>query len=141
MLIFVARPTEMKNLPSIDVQYWALILSATTLGETSGDLISMSFNLGYGVGSIVLVSLFIVALAVELNAKVKSAFLYWLVVVLASTSGTTMSDFVTRSLKLGYGWGSLLVISALALIFVVWRLSAPSISLNGPLTLKTRGLY
>ncbi|RYG70410.1 hypothetical protein EON80_08020 [bacterium] len=131
----------MKKLPTIDAQYWALILSATTLGETAGDLISMSLNLGYALGSIALVSLFIVALAVELNAQVKSAFLYWLVVVLASTSGTTISDFVTRSLKLGYGWGSLLMISILALIFIVWRLSAPSISINGQLTFKTRALY
>lgn len=131
----------MKQLPKIDTQYWAMILSATTLGETAGDLISRSLGLGYGLGSVALIALFIIALVFELRSKTQNAFLYWLVIILTSTAGTTMSDYVTRSLGLGYGWGTLLMLGTLAGIFLLWKSLAQISVEKSASNTKTETLY
>jgi uncharacterized membrane-anchored protein len=131
----------MKRLPLIDAQYWALIISATTMGETAGDLISQSLNLGYGGGTIFLISLFVLALIAALFSKIQHQALYWTVITLASTAGTTLSDYFTRTLsralgfdkylsayfpsfgieELGYIVGTALLIVILAVIFGIWH--------------------
>jgi uncharacterized membrane-anchored protein len=115
----------MKKLPKIDGMYWAMIVSATTIGETGGDLISMSLGLGYGLGTLVLVSLFAAACAVELSFKTRHLALYWLVIMLASTAGTTISDYISRTLHLGYVVDTAMLAAALAVTFtLIRRLSA-----------------
>ncbi len=131
----------MKQLPTIDTQYWAMILSATVLGETAGDLISRSLELGYGLGSVALIGLFVIALVFELRSKTRNLPLYWLVIVLTSTAGTTMSDYVTRSLGLGYGWGTLLMLGSLAGIFILWKAIARISVEESASNTKTEALY
>ncbi|HYN55149.1 MAG TPA: hypothetical protein VES38_10635 [Methylotenera sp.] len=131
----------MKKLPTINAQYWAFIISATTLGETGGDLISQSLHLGYAGASILLIALFIIALLIELKTAIQHPLLYWLVIILASLAGTTISDFVTRTLGLGYGWGSLLVATVLVVIFYCWHKMTKHVSVQSAFNVKTECLY
>lgn len=104
-----------------DVLYWVTILSACTMGETAGDFLSFGMNLGYGWSSIILISLLIVALIVEATAKVQNETRYWTTIVIMSTTGTAMADFLTRTLKLGYGGGSALLTALFAVIYFIGR--------------------
>ena len=120
----------MKHLPKINLFYWALIISANTMGETAGDLISQTFNLGYGWGTMALLTLFIIVLSISIYSKTQKPLVYWSVITLASTAGTTVSDFISRSffhLQLGftenqgYTFGVIILNIALVLTFGIWK--------------------
>ena len=87
----------MKKLPTIDPLYWVMIVSANTIGESGGDLISVSIKLGYAASTAILVALFALAVIVALWTKSQHASIYWITIILSSTAGTTMSDLITRS--------------------------------------------
>jgi uncharacterized membrane-anchored protein len=131
----------MKKLPQIDALYWAMIISANTIGESGGDLISQTFNLGYLASTILLVGLFAFAVAVAVSTKAQHASIYWITIILSSTAGTTMSDWVTRTLGLGYGGGTLAILIVMAIVFAAWHLIAPRHSVTGALTRVTEFLY
>ncbi|TRX35713.1 hypothetical protein FNW52_09475 [Flavobacterium sp. ZT3R18] len=131
----------MKKSPEINVFYWALIISANTMGETAGDLISQTFNLGYGGGTIALISIFMLALIFALFSKNQPVFLYWIVITLASTTGTTISDYITRTLSLGYIHGTIVLVFLLALTFVIWRLFSKSSLIQNGFSKATEFLY
>ena len=131
----------MKKLPKINLFYWLLIISANTMGETAGDLISQTFNLGYGGGTIALVLLFVIALGFALFSRVQHIFLYWTVITLASTAGTTLSDYVTRSLGFGYVYGTLVLVFLLAITFKIWDYFSKASALETGLDTKTEFLY
>ncbi len=123
----------MRNLPSTNARYWATIVSACCIGETLGDFISRGLKLGYGLGSIGLFVLFALVLFVELRAHVKNEMRYWTAVVITSTTGTTLADFTSRSLKLGYAVASALLIVLLAGLFYTAHRTAPKPSAKPPL--------
>ena len=131
----------MKKLPTIDPLYWVMIISANTIGESGGDLISMSMNLGYAASTAILVALFALAVVVALWTKSQHASIYWTTIILSSTAGTTMSDLITRSLDFGYGFGTLAILAAMTVIFVAWRIVSPKHSINDPLSRTTEFLY
>ena len=140
----------MKKIPQINFFYWALIISANTMGETAGDLISQTFNLGYDGGTIALISLFFVALGFAIFSKIQHVFLYWTVITLASTAGTTFSDYITRTLfrdRLGYSenqgyfFGTILLFIALGITFKIWNRFSKSSTLNEGLNPKTEFFY
>jgi uncharacterized membrane-anchored protein len=79
------------------------------LGETGGDAVSMSMNLGYAVSSFVFISIFAVAVLAQILARKFHASLYWFVIVATTTAGTTMADFADRSLGIGYPGGAFLL--------------------------------
>jgi uncharacterized membrane-anchored protein len=116
----------MRTVPTTDARYWATILVACTMGETAGDFVSHGLNLGYGMGSVALVSLFAFVMILELRAKVPNEARYWTAIVITSTTGTTLADFVTRSMKLGYGWGTAFLVGILGVMFLVWKRRAPA---------------
>jgi uncharacterized membrane-anchored protein len=113
----------MNKLPQITLAFWVMKICATTLGETAGDLLSMTLNVGYAVSSLLLISVFLLTLLGQLYSRRYHPMLYWLVILSTSTAGTTMSDFMDRTLGLGYATGSALLIGILLLTFLVWRLS------------------
>ena len=113
----------MKYLPPRNARYWITLLSACTMGETAGDFISHGLQLGYGIGSIGLIILFLAVITLELKATAASIPRYWTAIIITATAGTTMADFVTRSLGLGYGLGSAVMIALFALIFFGWKRS------------------
>ncbi|MEO8671231.1 MAG: hypothetical protein ABI411_07940 [Tahibacter sp.] len=105
-------------------------ICATTLGETAGDLVSMTLKLGYGMSSVILLSLFLLSLTAQLAAKRFHPWLYWAVILATSTAGTTLSDFMDRTLGLGYARGSLLLAGGLLAVLALWRYVEKSLSVN-----------
>ena len=120
----------MNNLPHITLAFWIMKICATTLGETAGDLLSMTLNVGYALSSVILISLFLATLLAQLVSRKYHPALYWLVILSTSTAGTTMSDFMDRTLGLGYATGSAILIGILALTFALWRLSGNTLNVN-----------
>ncbi|WP_448124429.1 COG4705 family protein [Pseudomonas veronii] len=131
----------MNKLPEITLAFWAMKICATTLGETAGDLLSMTLNVGYAISSMILISAFLITLGLQLFSKSYNPVLYWVVILSTSTAGTTMSDFMDRTLGLGYASGSLILISLLIAIFAVWRLSEKTLSVNNIHTTKGEVFY
>lgn len=120
----------MNKLPQITLAFWVMKICATTLGETAGDLLSMTLNIGYALSSLLLVSVFLLTLLGQLYSRRYHPMLYWLVILSTSTAGTTMSDFMDRTLGLGYATGSAILIGILILTFALWRLSDNTLNVN-----------
>jgi uncharacterized membrane-anchored protein len=114
---------------------------ATTLGETAGDLLSMTLNVGYGISSIILLGLFLLSLACQLLSSRFHPVLYWTVILTTSTAGTTMSDFMDRTLGLGYIRGSLILVACLATVLTAWRLTEKSLSVSHIETTRAELFY
>ena len=137
----MSTPITLHKLPEITLAFWAMKICATTLGETAGDLLSMTLNVGYAISSMILISAFLITLGLQLFSKSFNRVLYWVVILSTSTAGTTMSDFMDRTLGLGYASGSLILISLLIAIFAVWRLSEKTLSVNNIHTTKGEVFY
>jgi len=120
----------MNKLPQITLAFWVMKICATTLGETAGDLLSMTLNIGYALSSLLLISLFVLSLLGQLSTRRYTPALYWTVILMTSTAGTTMSDFMDRTLGLGYASGSMILVALLAGVLLAWRLSEKSLSVE-----------
>jgi len=123
------------------MSFWIMKICATTLGETAGDLLSMTMNVGYAISSLILISIFLIAVITQLMSKEYNPPLYWTVILLTSTAGTTMSDYMDRTLGLGYATGTMILISILLAILTFWRISEKSLSVTNITTLKGELLY
>lgn len=110
----------LNKVAKITLLFWLMKIVATTLGETLGDFLSMTLNLGYGTGIAITFVFFALALTTQLLVKKYLPAIYWLVIISTTTLGTEISDFIDRSLHLGYGWGSLLLVSLLAITLLLW---------------------
>ncbi|MQY22559.1 COG4705 family protein [Nocardia macrotermitis] len=137
------------KLPQITVLFWVLKIAATTLGETGGDMLSQTLNLGYVAASVLLFSIFLVALVIQLRVRRFEPGLYWLVIAATSTAGTTMADLLTRGPGsgtstaggLGYAGGALVLIAGLALVFAVWKGTGLSYDVTKVTTFRGELLY
>ena len=129
------------KVPEVTLIFWIIKILATTLGETGGDAVSMSMNLGYLTGSLIFIGIFIVAVIAQIAAKAFHPALYWLVVIATTTAGTTMADFADRSLGIGYPGGTSLLFVLLMAALAVWYRSAGSISVNTVATPKIETFY
>jgi uncharacterized membrane-anchored protein len=118
------------KIPAATLGFWAIKILATTFGETAGDTVSMSMNLGYLVGTGIFTSLLLVLVALQIRAAKFHPFLYWATIIASTTAGTTMADFATRSLGIGYPGGSLLLIGAVLVSLAVWYRALGTISVN-----------
>lgn len=105
----------------ITLLFWVMKIVATTLGETFGDFIAQTLGLGYTVGILITLAFFGVALGIQLTRKKYVPVWFWLVIIATTTLGTEISDFIDRSLHLGYTGGSLLLFSGLLATLVIWR--------------------
>ncbi|MEP6743952.1 MAG: hypothetical protein ABJB33_00520, partial [Gemmatimonadota bacterium] len=99
----------MNKVAEVTLWFWVMKICATTLGETAGDLLSMTLGVGYAVSSLLLLTAFLVSLVIQLRARAFHPALYWTVILTTSTAGTTISDYMDRTLGLGYAIGSLLL--------------------------------
>lgn len=115
---------------TVTFAFWVMKICATTVGETGGDLLSMTLKIGYAASSLVLIGFFIVALVLQLRAKRFHPFLYWAVILATSTAGTTLSDFMDRSLGLGYATGATLIATTLVAVLATWCLTTGSIAVD-----------
>ena len=118
------------KLPQVTLIFWVMKIAATTLGETGGDMLAQTLNVGYAISTLILLSVFLVTLVIQLRAKKFSPGLYWLVIVSTSTAGTTISDYMDRTLKLGYAKGTLILVSLLVSALAFWKVKFGSISIN-----------
>jgi len=110
----------MGKIAAITLFFWILKILATTLGETAGDMISMTLDLGYGVG-ILITGLFLATLlTAQISAKNFHPVLFWAAIIGTTTMGTEISDFIDRTLGLGYMVGSLLLLTGLLIVLGVW---------------------
>ena len=129
------------KLPAITAGFWIMKICATTLGETAGDLLSMTLKVGYAVSTAILLSFFVVSLIAQLLSKKYNPLIYWLVILATSTAGTTMSDFMDRTLGLGYALGSSILFSSLLMILLIWRLTEKSLSVTNIRSLRGESFY
>ncbi|HMI06311.1 MAG TPA: hypothetical protein VK528_02095 [Flavobacterium sp.] len=131
----------MKTLPTINIYYWYLLISVTIIGETAADLLSMTFDVGYGMSTLILLGLFLLVLGKALLSKGQQPFVYWLLISLASTSGTTISDFFSRTLQFGYGITCVLVAMLLISVFILLKKRKETQIINATLDSKTELFY
>ena len=129
------------KIPELTLLFWIMKITATTLGETGGDLLSMTLNVGYAVSSIIFISFFFGTLFGQLFAKKYIPVLYWAVIVSTSTAGTTMSDYMDRTLDLGYTTGSIILVTILISVLSIWRYGEKSLSVTKIQTLKGEVFY
>jgi len=132
---------ELNKLPQVTISFWIMKICATTLGETAGDLLSMTMNVGYAVSSVILLSFFFVVLLAQLFSKKYHPVIYWLVILATSTAGTTMSDFMDRTLGLGYATGSLILLTLLIMTLTAWRLTEKTLSVTSIRSFRAEIFY
>ncbi|MBS0198799.1 MAG: hypothetical protein JSR77_18790 [Planctomycetes bacterium] len=128
----------LSKLPALTFLFWVMKIAATTLGETAGDLFSMTMGIGYMWSTLILMSGFVAVLIGQLAARRYIPFLYWSVILATSTAGTTMSDFMNRTsahgdgpgLGIGYATGSAILVSLLVGVLLVWRWVEKSLSVT-----------
>ena len=122
--------SRLSKVPEVTLAFWIVKVAATTLGETGGDALSMTLNLGYAEASVIFIGFFIIAVAAQVRAGRFHPFLYWAVIVATTTAGTTMADFSDRSLGIGYVGGSLILFAATIAVLAAWRASTGSVSVS-----------
>jgi uncharacterized membrane-anchored protein len=125
--VFIEHPTKV---PEVTLAFWIIKILATTLGETGGDAVTMSMNLGYLDGTAIFAAIFAIAVIGQTNAKRFHPLLYWLVIVATTTVGTTLADFVDRSLGIGYLGGSSLLAALLVASLVIWHRTLGTVSIS-----------
>jgi uncharacterized membrane-anchored protein len=119
---------EFSKVPQITLAFWVIKILATTLGETGGDMMSMTFNLGYALATAVFIPLFVVLVILQIRARQFHPALYWSVIIATTLVGTTIADFCDRSLGIGYVGGSTLLFAAVLLTLAAWRFTLGSVS-------------
>jgi len=120
----------LSKVPELTLIFWIIKIAATTLGETGGDAVSMSMHLGYLVGTAIFALIFILAVAVQIRAKLFHPVIYWATIIATTTVGTTLADFADRSLGIGYAGGSLLLFALLMASLFIWYKALGSVSVN-----------
>ena len=138
-----SRETDaaLAKVPAITLGFWIIKILATTLGETGGDALSMSMNLGYLVSTAIFGAVFIVSVLAQVRATRFNAWLYWLTIIASTTVGTTLADFADRSLGIGYSGGSLLLLALLLGSLGWWRRTLGSISVASVSTPRAEWFY
>jgi uncharacterized membrane-anchored protein len=116
------------KVPEVTLVFWIIKIAATTLGETGGDAVSMSMNLGYLVGTLIFAAIFVVAVIAQIRAERFHAPLYWFTIIATTTVGTTLADFADRSLGIGYAGGSAMLLALLLVSLFVWHRVMGSVS-------------
>jgi uncharacterized membrane-anchored protein len=114
--------------PQATLMFWLVKICATTVGETGGDAVSMTLNLGYAVATLIFLGFFVVTLAAQIKARRYHPVIYWLVVVATTTVGTTTSDFIDRSLHLGYVISSAILLALVILVLIAWKIATGAIA-------------
>lgn len=132
---------QLRKVAEVTLIFWIMKICATTLGETAGDLLSMTLNVGYGLSSVILLSAFLVSLILQLRANAYHPVLYWLVILTTSTAGTTLSDYMDRTLGLGYATGALILVGLLITSLAVWYKSEGSLSVTDIRTFRPEMFY
>jgi uncharacterized membrane-anchored protein len=136
-----ARQEAFSKVPEVTLGFWIIKILATTLGETGGDAVSMSLNLGYLIGTAIFAAVFIVAVMAQISARKFHPFVYWTTIIATTTVGTTLADFADRSLGIGYAGGSTLLFLLLMGSLWVWYRTLGSVSVESVSSPKSEMFY
>ncbi|MDQ6799723.1 MAG: hypothetical protein M3041_02695 [Acidobacteriota bacterium] len=131
----------LSKVPEVTFAFWVIKICATTVGETGGDALSMTLKLGYAISTLIFLGFFVVTLAFQVAAKRFHPFLYWAVVVATTTVGTTTSDYMDRTLKLGYVKSSAIEFCIVIAILLIWRFSTGKIEFENIVDRKDEIFY
>jgi uncharacterized membrane-anchored protein len=131
----------LSKVPAITLGFWIIKILATTFGETAGDTVSMTMDLGYLTSTIGFLALLIALVSLQIAAKQFHPLLYWATIITSTTAGTTMADFATRSLGIGYAGGSLLLAGCVLGSLAVWKWATGSIAPDGVSGQKSERFY
>jgi len=129
------------KVPQVTLAFWVIKILATTLGETGGDAVTMTLQLGYAVGTLIFLGFFAVTLAAQVASKKYRPFVYWAVVVATTTVGTTMSDYFDRTLGLGYVKSSVILFCCVLAVLFAWRLAMGRIEFEDIVTKRDEVFY
>lgn len=131
----------LSKVPEVTLIFWIIKIAATTLGETGGDAVSMSMNLGYLVGTGIFAAIFFVAVFAQIKEKGFHPFKYWIAIIATTTLGTTLADFADRSLGIGYAGGVTLLFALLVASLFVWYRTLGTVSVDSVNTAKAEMFY
>ena len=129
------------KVPEVTLVFWIIKIFATTLGETGGDAVTMSMHLGYLVGTAIFAVVFVGAVVTQVMAKKFHPVIYWVTIIATTTVGTTMADFLDRSLGIGYTGGSTILLTLVLLSLVSWYKAMGTISVDTVSDLKSELFY
>jgi uncharacterized membrane-anchored protein len=129
------------KVPEVTLVFWIIKIAATTLGETGGDAVSMSMNLGYLLATVIFAVIFLIAVAAQIRSRRFYPFLYWVTIIATTTVGTTLADFADRSLGIGYAGGASLLLALLVASLAVWHRSEGNIAVSTVATPKVEMFY
>src|SRR5256886_724916 len=144
------RSEFVAKVPQVTLLFWITKVLATTLGETGGDAVTMSWlgettakakGTGYLIGTAIFGVIFVAAVLLQIKAKKFRPFLYWLTIVATTTVGTTLADYCDRSLGIGYTGGSTILLVLVVASLLIWRWSTGSISIETVNTPKVEVFY
>ena len=135
------KSAVLSKVPEVTFAFWVVKILATTLGETGGDALSMTLHLGYLVSTFIFLGFFLVMLTAQISARRYLAAIYWAVVVATTTVGTTTSDYLDRTLGLGYVKSSVLLFCTVILILILWHYATGRIEFENITTRKNEIFY
>jgi uncharacterized membrane-anchored protein len=130
----------LSKVPHVTLAFWVVKILATTVGETGGDALSMTLNLGYAVSSLIFLGFFAVTLGAQMASRRYHPVFYWAVVVATTTMGTTTSDYLDRTVGLGYIKSSLMLFAAVILVLIIWHVTTGKIVFEH-ITTQTNELF
>ena len=136
-----SQSAAQSKIPEVTLGFWAIKIAATTLGETGGDAVTMTLDLGYLVGTLIFSAALVAAVIAQIRATKFHPFLYWTVIVATTTVGTTMADLVDRSLGVGYLGGSSILLFLLLASLFVWYRACGSVSVDTVNSPKVEAFY
>jgi uncharacterized membrane-anchored protein len=122
--------STLAKVPAVTLGFWIIKILATTLGETGGDTVTMTMELGYLTGTIIFLALLLVLVILQIRAKAFHPLLYWSTIVASTTAGTTLADFADRSLGIGYAGGASLLLAGMIACLAIWYRAEGSVSVS-----------
>jgi uncharacterized membrane-anchored protein len=131
----------LSKVPAVTLGFWIIKIAATTLGETGGDTVTMTWNLGYLIGTAIFLSALVVLVIAQIMAKKFHPFLYWATIIASTTAGTTMADFADRSLGIGYAGGSVVLLACVLASLGAWYASEKTVLVTTVNTPKVEVFY
>jgi uncharacterized membrane-anchored protein len=137
----VNRDSTLSKVPAVTLGFWIIKVLATTLGETAGDTVTMTWNLGYLIGTAIFLSALVLLVVVQIKATKFHPFLYWGTIVASTTAGTTLADFADRSLGIGYTGGSALLLLCVLASLGLWYRSEGTVSVATVNTPRVEAFY
>ena len=135
------RNATLSKVPAVTLGFWIIKIAATTLGETGGDTVTMTMDLGYLAGTAIFLAILIALVGIQIVARRFHPFPYWATIIASTTLGTTLADFADRSLGIGYTGGSALLLACVLGVLALWYKAEATVSVDTVATPRVEGFY